>query len=286
MSAPAGSNRFRHREGMLPGVVASAVAYSSRGLEPGAHRGLPSPWLTFIISVDGPVRVCGTVAHTETFDPVAATSYDVMVAGLHPVAAVVEQPAQQAGVQLALHPLAAPAVLRCRAAELVGVGDQGHEVLGEVAGELYERVAGATADETRLDLVESWVRERVDSSTHPAPRPEVARAWELLAASGGRCRVDHVAREVMLSPRQLRTLVEREVGLSPKQVARGFRFSAVIRRLAAGERSLARVAAETGYADQSHLTREFRRMAGCTPSAWLAEECRNLQDGGHRHRPE
>jgi AraC-like DNA-binding protein len=282
----AGSNRFRHRDGMLPGVVASAVAYSSRGLEPGAHRGLPSPWLTFIVSVDGPVRVCGTVAHTDTFDPATATSYDVMVAGLHPVAAVVEQPADQAGVQLALHPLAAPAVLGCRAGELVGVGDHGHEVLGEVAAELFERVAGAVDDGTRLDVVQSWVRERADSTGHRAPRPEVARAWELLHASGGRCRVDHVAREVMLSPRQLRTLVEREVGLSPKQLARGFRFSAVIGRLAAGERNLAGIAAETGYADQSHLTREFRQMAGCSPTAWLAEERRNLQDGGHRNRPE
>ena len=96
--------------------------------------------------------------------------------------------------------------------------------------------------------------------------------------------MDHVAREVMLSPRQLRTLMEREVGLSPKQVARGFRFSAVIGRLAAGERNLAEVAAETGYADQSHLTREFRQMAGCSPTAWLAEERRNLQDGGHRNQ--
>ena len=71
----------------------------------GSHRGLPSPWITFIVSVDGPVRVSGTVAEGDGFDPGGATSYDVMVAGLHPVAARVEQPADQQGVQLAVHPL-------------------------------------------------------------------------------------------------------------------------------------------------------------------------------------
>ena len=109
---------------------------------------------------------------------------------------------------------------------------------------------------------------------------------ELLDASGGRCRVDHLAREVMLSPRQLRTLVER--GGRPVAQAAGPRVQVHRRDRAAraGERNLAEVAAETGYADQSHLTREFRQMAGCTPTAWLAEERRNIQDGGHRNRPD
>ena len=87
-----GTSRYRHRQGMLPGVVASAVSYQSEGLLPGAHRGLPSPWITFIVSVDGPVRVSGTVEEARDLRPDAATSYDVIVAGLHPVAALVEQP--------------------------------------------------------------------------------------------------------------------------------------------------------------------------------------------------
>ena len=37
------------------------------------------------------------------------------------------------------------------------------------------------------------------------------------------------------------------------------------------------LAAEYGYYDQAHLARDFRDLAGCPPSVWLAEEFRNVQ---------
>ena len=37
-----------------------------------------------------------------------------------------------------------------------------------------------------------------------------------------------------------------------------------------GARSLASIALGCGYYDQAHLNREFRQMAGCTPSQYLA----------------
>jgi AraC-like DNA-binding protein len=44
------------------------------------------------------------------------------------------------------------------------------------------------------------------------------------------------------------------------------------RRALGRPRSLAGVAADTGFFDQAHLAREFRALAGCSPTAWLAEE--------------
>ncbi len=95
-----------------------------------------------------------------------------------------------------------------------------------------------------------------------------------------------MAAEVQLSPRQLRTLTVAELGLSPKELCRLFRFDRLVAGLVAGQKTLAEVAADAGFADQSHLTHEFRRMVGCTPTTWLAEERRNIQDGGHRNRPD
>jgi AraC-like DNA-binding protein len=39
-----------------------------------------------------------------------------------------------------------------------------------------------------------------------------------------------------------------------------------------GPPALADLAAASGYYDQAHLAREFRDLAGCPPSRWLAEE--------------
>ena len=83
------------------------------------------------------------------------------------------------------------------------------------------------------------------------------------------------------SRRHLLTRFRAQVGLAPKTAARVLRF-----RRAAGllvppgsdggpgrpvPRGLADVAAECGYADHAHLVREFRALAGCTPTAYLAE---------------
>jgi AraC-like DNA-binding protein len=277
--------QYVRRGGVLPGAVAAAVAYRARGQTPGTHRGLPSPYLTFIVSVDGPVRVSGTVADGDGFDTRTADSYDVLLAGLHPVASLVEQPAAQSGVQLALHPLAARGLLGCRAAELRAGGDHGRDVLGRTIGELHDQVGERADAEARLDVVQRWLRSRIDTDRSRV-RPELVRAWQVIERSGGQCGVAELAREVLLSPRQLRALMVTELGVSPKQLCRQFRFDGVIARLAAGRDSLAAIAAQAGYADQAHLSREFREMAGCTPTRWLAEEGRNVQDGGYRNRPD
>ncbi len=91
-----------------------------------------------------------------------------------------------------------------------------------------------------------------------------------------------------MSPRQLKALFDREVGLSPKKVGRLMRFdharSQIAAATAAGqELNLTDTAVSCGYYDHPHLIREFREFAGVPPTEWLFEERRNIQAGGHRH---
>jgi AraC-like DNA-binding protein len=104
-----------------------------------------------------------------------------------------------------------------------------------------------------------------------APDPAATRAAVLLADP--RARAEDVAAEVGLSLRQLRRRCHTVVGYGPKTLQRVIRFRRFVSRLDAGlpagqdAHDLAALAAQAGYADQAHLTRECRALAGLTPAA-------------------
>ena len=91
-------------------------------------------------------------------------------------------------------------------------------------------------------------------------------AWTFrrLAAADGRLAIGPLAAEVGWSRRHLAARWRRDVGLGPKTVARVLRFEHALRLVREG-RALADVAYACGYADQSHLNRDFRALAGATP---------------------
>ena len=95
----------------------------------------------------------------------------------------------------------------------------------------------------------------------------VSHAARRLTASGQR--TDELARELGVSERQFRRRCLDAVGYGPKTLQRVLRFRRFVTRLdAADDRvDLALVAAETGYADQAHLSRESVRLAGLPPAA-------------------
>lgn len=68
-----------------------------------------------------------------------------------------------------------------------------------------------------------------------------------------------------ISVRQFERRFARNFGLSPKELLRVKRFEESLVKLANDKESLANVAADAGYADQSHMTRDYRRATGYTP---------------------
>jgi AraC-like DNA-binding protein len=83
-------------------------------------------------------------------------------------------------------------------------------------------------------------------------------------------RVAAVADDVGTSERHLRRLLLAHTGLDPRMVQRVARFQRFL-RLAGRGSPLAGLAADAGYADQAHLSREVRALSGLTPSALLRE---------------
>jgi AraC-like DNA-binding protein len=263
-----------------PGVT-SMVGYRALDVPETVHRGMPSSMLTFIVSLDDGVEAA------DTADSLAvARPNPLILGGLHVHASHVRQRRGQAGVQLAVHPLASRALFGVPSAELPVTDYDAVEVLGRHAGELAERAAEARQWPKVFATVTGYLVDGRRRREGVTVRPEVAYAWHLLERTHGRIPVGALADRVGVSARHLTTLFRREVGRSPKTVSMLMRFQHATAGIAASARrhgrvDLAVVAAETGYSDQAHLTREFVRFAGVPPRAWLAEEFRNIQDGGH-----
>ena len=98
------------------------------------------------------------------------------------------------------------------------------------------------------------------------PDSAMTRAARLLRDP--QTRAEDVASEVGLSPRQLRRRCHAAVGHGPKTLQRVLRFRRFVSRIDARPDvlDLAALAAEAGYADQAHLTREYGRFSGLTPA--------------------
>lgn len=83
--------------------------------------------------------------------------------------------------------------------------------------------------------------------------------------------VGAAAERVGLSERQLRRALHADVGLGPKTFQRVGRLQRFLRLAAAGPgRGLAGLAADAGYADQPHLSREAKVLAGLTATDLIA----------------
>jgi AraC-like DNA-binding protein len=268
--------------------VAAYTGYRQRGVPPARHRGLPSPYLTLIFTLDEPLTIA---AHPDPGQPPG--EFGTLLGGLHSVPALITHAGAQSGIQVALRPLGARALLGLPAGELAELDVPADAVLGGVCAELRDRVRAAAGwperfavlDEILLRRVAAAGAQRPDALRPDAAGPEVSWAWRQLLRAGGALRVSELAAGTGWTGRHLTSRFRAEIGLTPKAAARVIRFDRarklLVRNLteATPGYRLADLAADCGYFDQAHLAREFRALAGCPPSQWLAEEFRNVQAG-------
>jgi AraC-like DNA-binding protein len=145
------------------------------------------------------------------------------------------------------------------AAELLGVGALG----------LARAVAAADPGKELDAAWARWLAPRVDAAA--SPDPEVRLAVRLLMDSDGTCDLAATARAAGVSARALDRRFAAAVGLSRRQFARVRRVRAAFAAIAAGTRSLARLATRIGHPDQASFAREFRSVAGLSPDALVAQ---------------
>ena len=166
-------------------------------------------------------------------------------------------------VGLRFRPGAAGTALGLPASELRDLRVALEDLWGPAACELAERLREAADAGAQRGILERAIVAR---------RAGDGRAGSTGARGNTRSRRTRQARakRVGLSDRQLLRRFRAAVGYGPKTLDRVLRFQRFLARgraVAGGEDSLARIAAELGYADQAHLTRACVDLSGLTPRA-------------------
>ena len=210
--------------------VAWYAGYRQRGLAPARHRGLPSPYLTLIFTLDEPMTMA---AHPDPGQPPG--EFGTLLGGLHCTPALIAHEGAQSGIQLALRPLGTRMLLGLPPANSptstyprrpcsAGSARSCRTASGE-------RLAGASG-------LPSWTRCCSGSWGGGWPRPH--RTWHQKSAGPGTgycgrslLRVSALAAETGWSSRHLTNRFRTEFGLTPKAAARVIRFTRTRQLLAA-----------------------------------------------------
>jgi AraC-like DNA-binding protein len=142
-------------------------------------------------------------------------------------------------------------------------------VFGEASRVLSEAVLTAS-DEAAVAALDRFFR--AFGAERDADAELVAKLVDR-AADAAITRVDRLAAESGTGMRRWQRLFHDHVGVGPKWVIRRYRLhEAAARAAAGGELDWVRLAAELGYSDQAHLTRDFTALIGDPPARYARRQ--------------
>jgi len=172
--------------------------------------------------------------------------------------------------------------VRCRpglAADLLGIPVPAllnqevplRDVCARLAAPLSSPVAEQRSVTGKLAVVEAALTRHLAGAGPADALVTACIAWLAQHPNG---RVHQLSRIIGLSSRQLQRRFSAAVGYGPKTFHRILRLQralALAREPQRFDGNLPRLALETGYADQAHMTREIQRLTGRPPTALLAK---------------
>jgi AraC-like DNA-binding protein len=143
------------------------------------------------------------------------------------------------------------------------------EIFGTAVASACDGVLAADGDETMIAIAAGLLR-----GVAPPPDPvteQVAGIVGRITTDPGLKRVSELTAVFGIPERRLQRLFADYVGVSPKWVMRRARLHEAALRADTGDVvDWASLAADLGYADQAHLTRDFTATLGVPPSRYAA----------------
>ena len=149
--------------------------------------------------------------------------------------------------------------------------------MGDDGRRLIEQLRAARSADERFAAIESMIIQRLAAAR--VPSRAMFWAWNVLETNGGRVNVGEIGERLGWSRKHVVAQFREHIGLTPKMMARIVRFNRASQAIRSGERpNFGAIAAEAGYYDQAHMTREFVEFSGSTPGDFLARRMPDSND--------
>jgi AraC-like DNA-binding protein len=140
-------------------------------------------------------------------------------------------------------------------------------IFGSVAGTITESVQKATGDDEIVRLMDGLLS--ANARQLPPAAGQAAKVVESIADDPGITKVSDLVTLSGLGARSLQRLFAEHVGTTPKWAIRVCRLNDAARRITTDPApDYAALAADLGYSDQAHFSRDFRAMTGVPPSEY------------------
>ena len=246
-------------DGALAGIVQEYWEVEGR-LSPFRERILPNGSTELMVNL-GPPHTMVTHAGSSVWER-------AWFSGLHERAIVIESLDGTHLVSARLHPLGALRLFGPDVPRSVNAVVDLELLLGPPARELRALLLGAESTEERFAHLERFLVPRL--SLGVVPSTLVCDAARLIEEGHGHLRIASLHGGLGGSRKQLWLRFARELGMSPKAYAQIQRFVWTVARLRESTSvEWPRLAVAAGYSDQSHLVRDFRRVASASPTEFL-----------------
>jgi AraC-like DNA-binding protein len=246
-------------DGALAGIVQEYWEVEGH-LSPFREKILPNGYTELMVNL-GPPHTMVTQTGTSVWER-------AWFSGLHERAIIIESLDGTHLVSARLHPLGALRVFGPDVARSVNAVTDLEPLLGPPARELRELLLGTESTEKRFAHLERFLVARLSLGT--VPSTVVRDAARLIEEAHGNLRIASLHAGLGGSRKQLWLRFARELGMSPKAYAQIQRFVWTLARLRESTSvDWSRLAVAAGYSDQSHLVRDFRRVASASPTEFL-----------------
>ncbi|HMT43374.1 MAG TPA: helix-turn-helix domain-containing protein [Chakrabartia sp.] len=151
---------------------------------------------------------------------------------------------------------------------------------GDVADTMLARIQAAPDDEAMVDAMVDAIRTQMKRIGRKRVDEKIQQ-FEVMARQDSTIKIEHAARDLGLSVRQMERRCMACYGLTPKSILRRSRFLDMAEAMRGFSTPGQKQLAELRYFDQSHLNREFHRFAGMTPGKFRKADTPMFTAGLH-----